>query len=109
WVAPWQAQLPLRLLDGRLGAQLRVEADPSGWAVHDATLHLAGLELHPLAAARDAADRLALASLEARGVDVHAANGSPPAAHVQGLRLDGLALQATRDERGQVAWQPRPS
>lgn len=109
WLAPWQALLPVKLLDATLMLQAQAEAGPAGWALRDGALQVEGLQLQPIAApagARAGNDRLALARLEVGGVQLRGAPGQPLDAQVAQVRLDGLDVQAARDERGGLAWLP---
>lgn len=72
WLAPWQGQLPVRLLDGQLRWQAAVQAGPSGWSVDVDALQLAGLRLEPRVAA--AAEPAGAADAK-RGKAVKAAKG----------------------------------
>lgn len=48
WLAPWSAQLPVRLLGGRMALQGEAEIDPGGWSVRNGSLQITKLELQPL-------------------------------------------------------------
>ncbi len=109
WLAPWQALLPVKLVDATLALQAQAEAGPAGWALRDGALQVEGLQLQPIAApagARAGNDRLALARLEVGGVQLRGTPGQPLDAQVAQVRLDGLDVQATRDESGALAWLP---
>ncbi|HKX93874.1 MAG TPA: DUF748 domain-containing protein, partial [Methylibium sp.] len=112
WLAPWQAALPVRLLDATVALQAQAEAGAAGWSLKDGALQVEGLQLQPLGAAagaRTGTDKLALARLGVDGVQLRAEAGQPLAAEVARIALDGLDLQAARDERGGLAWLPPAS
>lgn len=110
WLAPWRSLLPVQLIEASLSVQAQVETGPAGWAVSDAAVQLAGLQLQPAGSRVDrgkaAADRLVLPRLTAEGLRVHGRRGEPIAAQLASLTLEGLDLEATRDERGAIAWAP---
>lgn len=109
WLAPWQAALPLRLLDATVALQAQAEAGEGGWSLKDGTVEVEGLQMQPLTAAsgpRTGTDKLALARVAVEGVQVRALDGQPLAVEVASIALDGLDLQAARDERGGLAWLP---
>lgn len=131
WLAPWQAQVPVRLRGGRLDAQTQVSFAGAAWAVEQGELRLADLQVEPAAAAAtaaatparrtaprraapaavvSAADRLGLAELGLSGLQAHGGEAGKPL-HVQAesLILQGLDLRAVRDERGGLAWVPPTS
>lgn len=133
WLAPWQAGLPVRLLDGALSLQAALDGRASGWSVRDGALRLDALRLEPVGAATAAsagaaqeprpvarrraagpaagapADRLALAALEAGGVQVEGRTGEVPVVRVARLALEGLEAQATRQAGGGFAWLGSPA
>ncbi|WP_428424910.1 DUF748 domain-containing protein [Methylibium sp.] len=115
WLAPWQALLPVRVLAADVALQAQAEAGPEGWSVSEGALQLAGLELQPLGAAAPvarkaaAADRLRLSRLEVSGLQLNARAAEPIAARIAAVKLDGLDLEASRSERGVIAWQPPPA
>jgi uncharacterized protein involved in outer membrane biogenesis len=112
WLAPWQATLPVRLLDATVALQAQAEAGAAGWSLKDGAVQVEGLQLQPLVApagARTGTDKLALARLTVEGVQLHAEAGQPIAAEVARIALDGLDLRAARDERGGLAWLPPAS
>ncbi|HEY1392575.1 MAG TPA: DUF748 domain-containing protein [Methylibium sp.] len=121
WLGPWQALLPVRVLDGSLALQAQLEADPKSWALQEGALQLSGLQLEPSAGSaakpspadkkpgnkRGAAtDLLNLPKLEASGVQVHAPSGEALKAQVAALRFEGLDLKLSRGEHGEIAWLP---
>jgi hypothetical protein len=112
WLAPWQAALPVRLLDATVALQAQAEAGAAGWSLKDGAVQVEGLQLQPLVApagVRTGTDKLALARLSVDGVQLRAEAGQPLAAKVARIALGGLDLQAARDERGGLAWLPPAS
>lgn len=113
WLEPWQASLPVRLLDGRVSLKARAQVDANGWAVREGALQLADLRVEPLrpaAATGDrSADRLVVGRLAASDVAVQSASGKPLAARVGAVRVDGLDLKAVRDGEGLSAWLAKPA
>ncbi len=111
WLAPWQSLLPVQLLDASLSAQAQGQIGQDGWAVSDAALQVAGLQLQPAGSKLDrgkaAADRLVLPQLAVAGLQVQGRRGEPIAAQLASVTLRGLNLKATRDERGTIAWAPQ--
>lgn len=112
WLAPWQAALPVRLLDATVALQAQAEAGAAGWSLKEGAVQVEGLQLQPLVApagVRTGTDKLALARLSVEGVQLRAEAGRPLAAEVARIALDGLDLQAARDARGGLAWLPPAS
>ncbi|HSV68498.1 MAG TPA: DUF748 domain-containing protein [Methylibium sp.] len=109
WLAPWEALLPVRLLDATVAVQAQAEAGATGWALKDGALQVDGLQLQPRAAKagpRAGTDKLGLARLAVAGARLRGEPGQPIDAQVASVVLDGLDLQAARDERGGLAWLP---
>lgn len=126
WLTPWQALLPVRVLGADVALQVQAEADPAGWSVSEGALQLTGLDLQPVGAvapppqvARKAAgklakpatatDRLRLSRLDVSGLQVGARAAEPIVARIAAVKLDGLDLEAARNERGVIGWQPPPA
>lgn len=110
WLAPWQAQLPVQLLDASLALQAQAEVGDDGWAVKGGALQLAGLNVQPAGSkvdrGRAAVDRLVLPRLDLSGLEAEGRRGEPVVAKLANLTLEGLNLKASRDERSAIAWMP---
>jgi len=108
WLAPWQALLPVDLLDASLAVQAQAEAGSAGWAVDKTAVQLTGLQLQPRAAGggapRTGVDKLSLPRLAVQGVQVRAMVGQPMAVEVASVQLENLDLHGARDERGALGW-----
>lgn len=126
WLAPWQGDMPVRVLSGRAGAELQATSRGAAWSVEQGMLRLSGLAVEPASAApppqaeraaprRDgkaaaaasaATDRLVLAELRLDGMQARGDAGKPLDLRAATLALRGLNLRASRDARGGLAWLP---
>jgi uncharacterized protein involved in outer membrane biogenesis len=125
WLTPWQALIPVRVLGADVALQAQAEAGPAGWSVSEGALQVTGLELQPVGAAMPpppvarkaagklakpatATDRLRLSRLDVSGLQVGAPTAEPMVARIAAVKLEGLDLEAARNERGVIGWQPQP-
>lgn len=110
WLQPWQARLPVRVLDGVLDAQAEVDASPLSLTAREGQLDLARLSLVPAAvpdgAASQAADRLSLAQMRVRGLRAGLDLGSGRAlpTEIASIELDRLDTRAQRLPDGRWSW-----
>lgn len=126
WLAPWQTLLPVRVLGAGVALQAQAEVGPASWSVSEGALQLTGLELQPVGAAvapppsarktagklakpDSAVDRLRLSRLDVNGLQVGAGAAEPIVARIAAVKLEGLDLDAARNERGLIGWQPPPA
>ncbi|WP_165393222.1 DUF748 domain-containing protein [Rivibacter subsaxonicus] len=106
WLVPLQAKLPVDWLDGKLGAGARIEIDAAARSVQlrEGRAELLKLHLQPRGERGRDADRLLLPRLAVGGLEVDIAPDAPPALRAETLELERLALRASRDEGGELAW-----
>lgn len=121
WLAPWQASLPVRLIEARANLKAQVEASASAWAVREADLALVGVKLLPSQAPRGRAakadapgDRLSIGRVELTGLEASSGAGAGEGAGTDAARslrarslvIEALDLEATRRSDASLAWLP---
>jgi hypothetical protein len=110
WLAPWQAELPVRLLEARSTFSATAEAGAGRWALREADVVLTGVRLVPIDASRGApsGNQLAVGRIDLAGLQASSRTGESMKVSARSLRLDTLDLKAARRRDTTLAWLPQP-